>query len=221
CTYQGSSAAALLFDAAQGWRSAASPATPRYAHSATLLPDGGVLICGGHDFFGGLLASCERLDPAAAFWRPTASLAQPVADHGAVALADGALVVGGRISTEVEIPLDTARVERYDATADVWRRAAELSRPRSRIAVVGFGDGRVVGAGGMDGRELLGDVALYDPAEDAWTAQGALPSPTDWPTAHRLEDGSVALVSISGVSWLGPDGSRTETRFDFDRIGFA
>ena len=50
------------------------PATARYAHTATLLPNGKVLVAGGLDSNFNHLASAELYDPASGTWTATGSL---------------------------------------------------------------------------------------------------------------------------------------------------
>ena len=56
------------------WSAAGSLATARGYHTATLLPNGKVLVAGGGStVIGGSLASAELYDPAANTWSPRAS----------------------------------------------------------------------------------------------------------------------------------------------------
>src|SRR5262249_3223989 len=57
------------------WTSTGSLATARSLHTATLLPDGRVLVAGGYNFLTPL-ASCEIYDPASGTWTATGSLHQ-------------------------------------------------------------------------------------------------------------------------------------------------
>jgi len=58
---------------ALGWSYTGSLNTPRYFHTATLLPDGKVLVAGGWN----LLDSAELYDPATGRWNPTGSMNVP------------------------------------------------------------------------------------------------------------------------------------------------
>src|SRR2546426_3039919 len=56
------------------WSLTGSMSTARYAHTATLLSSGKVLVAGGIDASGAPLASAELYDPAAGTWSTTGSM---------------------------------------------------------------------------------------------------------------------------------------------------
>jgi hypothetical protein len=92
------------------WATGSSMFTPRWSHTATLLPDGRVVIIGGYSSYGRLESSVEIFDPARNRWYAARPLSRPRANHTATLLADGTiLVVGGN---GLAGPTDTA--ERYD-----------------------------------------------------------------------------------------------------------
>ena len=58
------------------WVSTGSMSTPRYAHTATPLSSGKVLVTGGQDN-SGILATAELYDPATGSWSPTGNPGPP------------------------------------------------------------------------------------------------------------------------------------------------
>ena len=82
--------------AAAGWTSTGSMTAARYLHTATLLPNGQVLVTGGTGSDELATASTEVFDPTTGDWTSGAGMSVPREDHTATLLANGkVLVVGG------------------------------------------------------------------------------------------------------------------------------
>jgi hypothetical protein len=177
-----------------------SMAVPRADHTATLLPNGQVLVVGGYraassglSFEGNSLAGAELYDPTTGVWARTAAMAVPRDSHTATLLPTGkVLVVGGEtkhISTATGFTdrFDSlASAQLYDPTTGRWTTAASLATDRTSHVAALLDDGRVLVAGGRTihytidsstlagGDHALAGAELYDPVRNAWTATSAM-----------------------------------------------
>src|SRR2546428_168405 len=80
------------------WTFTGSLNTPRSGHTATLLPNGMVLVAGGWGF-SGLHNTAELYDPAAGAWSVTGGLNTPRDLHTATLLPNGKVLVAGGTTT--------------------------------------------------------------------------------------------------------------------------
>ncbi|HEX8076258.1 MAG TPA: kelch repeat-containing protein, partial [Chthoniobacterales bacterium] len=106
-----------------GFEETGSMAQPRAYHTATLLPDGKVLVTAGADGNGSLfnrnnsLASSTLYDPATRTWAESGSLTNRRYLHTATLLPNGkVLVVGGTL----DLNSDLASAELYDPATGTW-----------------------------------------------------------------------------------------------------
>ena len=96
------------------WTLTGSMQTARGIHTATVLPDGNVLVTGG--YAGGVaLASSELYNPNTGTWSPTGNLATARYYHTATLLLNGkVLVTGGFDASQLAV---YASAEIYDPAA--------------------------------------------------------------------------------------------------------
>jgi hypothetical protein len=195
-TDHGNLSSAELFNPATGiWTLAPSAFYERFGHTATLLPNGKVLVVGG--IVGGSpTANTELFDSAQGQWFATGRTNTPRLDHAATALADGRVLVVGGYSASSPAPERSAEI--YDPTTQVWTRTGDLGHARVLPTATLLLDARVLVVGG--GTTSLAE--LYDPATGQWLFTAGPSQPGG--KATRLHDGKVVYVSSRRVELFDP-----------------
>jgi hypothetical protein len=171
-------------------------ATPRAAHSATLLESGLVLITGGCSVDGCELdergRTTELYDPKIAHFRAGPALTRPRVGHAAVRLRDGSvLVLGGWHGSE-----PTASAELYEPGRG-FSRLASMATPRGGFTATLLPDGRVLLAGGTDGSRTLRSAELFDRRTRSFHPTGAMLSPRSAHAAAVVRGGRVLVTGGS------------------------
>jgi N-acetylneuraminic acid mutarotase len=167
------------------WAATGSLISSRYHHTATVLPNGKVLVTGGVQVYP--YASAEVYDPASGTWSTTGTMAQPRYLHTATLLPNGkVLVTGGLGSTSV--------TEVYDPASGTWSTAGAMATPRGEHTATLLPNGKVLVAGGFNGGVSLATAEVYDPASGIWSAAGAMASPRSRHTAVLLPNGKVLVA---------------------------
>jgi hypothetical protein len=158
---------AELYDPATGaFTAAGTPAQARFDHTATLLPDGRVLIAGGTtpDLAGTDVSSLvEAYDPASNQFQTLGALRRPRSEHTATLLGDGTvLLAGGRTYSSGENTLATATVEAFDPVTGLSRLATSDVTTRYRHAAARLASGQVMLLGGSEGGGAIRIVERFD-----------------------------------------------------------
>jgi N-acetylneuraminic acid mutarotase len=173
--------------------------TGRYWHTATLLPNGQVLVAGG---FGpnGIVATAELYDPASETWTNTGSFSDERIGHLATLLLNGQVLMAGGWNETVGtngLGGDLSSAELYDPASGRWTNTGSLTTARGHTAATLLPGGQVLVSGGYDENlpAFLSSAEIYDPASGTWTATGPM-------TAVRA-DSSVTLLANGQVLVAG------------------
>ena len=188
---RGSPNSAELYNpATETWSFTGSTTTPRYGyHTATLLPNGEVLVAAGYDAIGHISANAELYDPATGTWTATGSLVTARQDHTATLLANGKVLVAGGTNNGV-----LASAELYDPATGNWTPTGSMNVARWRHTATLLCDRRVLVTGGAFRTSPLAGAEIYDPATGNWTVTGSLNNARSLHAATLLSFGFVLVA---------------------------
>ena len=177
-----------------------SMTTGRFDSSATLLPDGRVLIAGGQDATGGESDSAELYDPATGTYSPTGSMVYPHISPTATLLPDGHVLIAGG-SGIGDVLKRGYSAELYDPKTGTFSLTGSMNTRRYDQAGVPLPDGRVLLVGGSVydlGSKAVATAELYDPKTGKFTATGTMTTARSGNTATLLPDGRVLIAGGFG-----------------------
>jgi hypothetical protein len=190
----------------------------RSAHTATLLPDGRVLVVGGEDAQRNQLDSIEIYDPTAKTWTEIGHLSAGRSNHTAVLLGTGnVLIVGGGQADENGLPAGTGvtssavliNPSATDASTLVTATDS-LKVGRSHHIAALLPNGNVLVAGGAPASTggtppPLAEAEVYDVTQGTWSV---LPQTLTVPRAmasSAVVGGKVMIVGGFTTSGATPD----------------
>jgi hypothetical protein len=201
----GETASAELYNPSTGaFAATGSMTVSRSGHTATLLPDGRVLIAGGVLDFGagGTVpiplgpgdASAELYDPASGTFTATGSMSEGRAGHTATLLVDGTVLVSGTDNT----------AELFSPGTETFSVVGER-HPGFEATATLRNDGTVLVAGGQT-RVSRATAELFAPESGGFVATGSLITPRGGHTATLLVDGTVLITGGTHKRTCRPGG---------------
>jgi len=153
--------------------------SPRYQHTATLLPDGRVLIAGGGDATGHTNLTAELYDPATGMFTQTGGTA--ALHWGAVLLDNGKVLMG-----PAGLPVGLA--ELYDPSTGTFAATGKYADPNAVLGPMTLlADGRVLSAADSPSE-------IYYPATGSFSHTGAMIHPQVQRPGTLLPNGNVLFA---------------------------
>ena len=193
------------------WSQTGSMGTSRAEYTATLLPNGKVLVGGGVADSNETVAlsSAELYDPSTGTWTSTGSMVTPRARHSATLLKNGQVLVSGGYC-----PQPTTKgcpsvfdpdgaigaAELYDPATGTWSATGSMKTTRFRHTATLLADGKVLVAGAEHGvpDAILASAEVYDPGTGKWTSTTDMITARTQQFAALLNDGMVLMVGGIG-----------------------
>jgi hypothetical protein len=195
---------AELYDPRSGTFSATgNMVTPRTWHTATLLPDGTVLITGGgvtgaHGAFGDLsFATAELYDPGTGTFSPTGNMTTARVGSTAMLLNNGKVLIAGGFQRDPGVSnfRALARAELYDPSTGTFTATGDMTAEWADTATLLANGSVLVTRGNPDGPPpFLSSADLYDPSTGTFTAAGYTIVNHTGPIATLLMNGKVLIA---------------------------
>jgi N-acetylneuraminic acid mutarotase len=180
------------------WTAAASLHNARDGHTATLLPNGNIVVAGGENN-NAVMSSTEVYSPTTSSWTNSGSLNVARSNASALLLPSGmVLVAGGCVSNC--LGATTASAELYNSVSGTWTSTSSMVKARTYFSMVLLPSGKVLAAGGCTGLNANGcsgitaKAELFDPSTGKWTATGSMTAARGNLTATLLPSGKVLVA---------------------------
>lgn len=192
--------------------------TERTNHTATLLPNGQVLVVGGV-YVPYELNSAELYDPSTDKWTPIKPFTcqwtptTPFTDYGpsshtATLLTSGEVLVAGGVITGIA----QKNTVLFDNTTGKWTLVGNLSVPRYGHTATLLPNGQVLVVGGWTyiAEPAHETAELYDPKTRTWAVVGNLNVARGGHTATLLPNGQVLVAG----GWDEPNNLNTSELYN-------
>jgi Kelch motif len=159
-------------------------------NTATVLPDGEVLVIGDGT------TSAELYNPATGTWALTGSMNTARFEQTATLLPDGNVLVAGGGQTAA------GSAELYNPATGKWTLTGNLHANRLGATATLLGNGEVLVAGGDAGGSTymaLSSAELYNPATGTWALTGSMSTAREEQAATLLANGEVLAAGGLGA----------------------
>src|SRR5215469_9297869 len=171
------------------WAGTGQMNVARASHTATLLPNGKVLIAGGGT------AKAELYNPATRTFSLTGRMPVAVTDATATLLRTGKVLVAGGLQGNHQV----SSAELYNPGTGTWSPTGSMNRARSGQTATLLPNGQVLVAGGFNNcdDDFCSDTKtaeLYDPATGTWSGTGSMHVAREQHTATLLPNGQVLVA---------------------------
>jgi uncharacterized protein (DUF2147 family) len=198
-----------------------STAIPRFAHTATLLGNGKVLITVGMERNGLWLDSAEIYEPATGRFTPAGKMHAQRAGATATRLPNGkVLIAGGNEGSGKSL----ASAEIYDPASNSFFPTGSLTRARGHAIAVLLMSGKILIAGGnaSGDDDQLETAELYDPGTGQFAPTSSMARHRSYFTAISLKDGRVLVTGgLSGGQYPNHNVEATAEIYDPETGHFA
>ena len=197
-------ASAELYDPKKGkWTTTGSMTAGRTAFTATLLPNGEVLVVGGSDYQIRCYATAELYNPSTGQWTPTGTMSQARCLHSATLLPNGEVLVSGGVNSIYDYSRPTvSSAEIYNPNTGTWAPTGSLNASRASAATLLLENGQVLAAGGYSNtgnnspNTYLTSAELYDSSTGTWSLTTSMSPGAGLPTTPvLLSDGDMLIAN--------------------------
>ena len=207
---------AEIYDPGTGtFTSTGNMTTPRASHTATLLPNGKVLIAGGlllNYLTGGVaeptLLTAELYDPDTGTFSATGNLTTSRSSHTATLLSNGTVLIAGGLQGPASVYVASevvflASAEIYDSSTGIFTATGNMTGVWADTATL-LANGKVLITRDDNVTPLFVSSAdLYDPSIGTFTSAGYLNVNHTGPTATLVTNGKVLIAGGDGGDGSG------------------
>jgi hypothetical protein len=173
------------------WASTGQMSQARTGAAAAVMYDGSVLVVGGTDAAGNVLATAERYEADGTF-HTVSPMQVARTGHTATWVFDGYVLVAGGTTSGGGV---VNSAELYDPLNDQWTMLPGMVDARTgHTATVLPNGGDVLLAGGRNSSGTLADLEIFSLSTGTFSSAGAMSSPRVGHAAAALVDGRIFIV---------------------------